>query len=117
MKRLIVTASVLAVMAASMLGGAGTAVAHPNKTVACKNCHGTYSAQKISATLVRKTGNSRIYKISTPRATAWAVLLGAKNVKHGYGSSGSVTLVKGKTYKLWAVNINRGANVRTLVVK
>jgi hypothetical protein len=118
-KKIAVMVLILA-LAAAVAGVASTANAFPTKTKACSGCHGSSSAVKITLTRASATSTTVTYKIKVTGGkgtAAWAVLQGAKNVKHKTASTGSFTLKKGVAYKVWAVKKGSGARYKALTAK
>ncbi len=107
------------VLATALFGTASEAVAEPPKKKACSSCHDTTSAVKITLTKKSKTSTTRSYylKVTGGKGKAgWAVYYNGKNIKHKTSSKGTITLKRGKTYKIRAVREDSGARTKTFTV-
>jgi len=121
MKKLAATFVLLALVG-TVLGFASSAQAFPTKTAACSQsqCHGRSTAVKITITKISQTSRTAKYsiKVTGGRGVAgWAVKYGARNLARRTASTGTFTVARGKTYKVWAVKLSSGANYKTLIVK
>jgi hypothetical protein len=108
--------AVLVLAVALIVATAAPALSYPTKTGACSTCHGRYS-MTLTAKVVSKKSGYTTYRVSAPKATAWAVLSGGRNYAHGTGTSGTFRVPTGRTYKVWAVRLGKGAASRSLTVK
>jgi hypothetical protein len=120
MKKTLATTALILVMVAGLAGVASTASAHPTKKTACSGCHGTSSAVKITLTKTSETTTTATYKIKVGGGSGtagWAVLAAGKNLTHKTAASGSFTVNRGASYKIWAVKKGSGAKSKSLTVK
>ena len=119
MKKLAITFVLLALVG-TVLGFASSAQAFPTKTAACSQCHGKSTAVKITLTKISQTSRTAKYsiKITGGRGAAgWTVKYGARILARRTASTGTFTVARHKTYRVWAVKKSSGANYKTLVVK
>jgi|GEM_PF-2595025 len=119
MKKLATTFVLLAIVG-TVLGFASSAQAFPTKTAACSQCHGKSTAVKITITKISQTSRTAKYSVKVTGgrgAAGWAVKYGARNLARRTASTGTFTVARGKTYRVWAVKKSSGANYKTLVVK
>jgi hypothetical protein len=119
MKKVLVSLVVIAALTGALFGSVGGAVAKPSKSKSCASCHGTSSAVKIKLTKKSSTSTKRTYtlKITGGKGKAgWAVFSGGKNIKHKTSSKGTITLKRGKTYKIRAVKTGSGTRTKTFTV-
>lgn len=120
MKRMIAAGVLIAALAVGVMGTVSSAAAVPSKRVACSRCHRASTAVKITLTRSSSTSTTVTYKIRITGGTGtagWALLRGTRNVKHRTASTGTFTVTKGTTYKVWAVKKRTGSRVRTLTAK
>ena len=119
MKKTLATTAMILALLAGLIGAASSATAHPTKRVACTGCHAKSTAVKIAVTQTSQTATTTSYsvKVTGGSGTAgWAVLSGGTNIKHKTASTGTFTVPRGATYKVWAVKKGSGAKSKTLVV-
>jgi len=119
MKRVVLAFVVITAMVGALFGSTVGAVAQPTKTKTCSSCHGTSAAVKIKLTKKSSTAKTRKYSITITggKGTAgWAVFSGKTNIAHKVSSKGTVTLKRGKTYKIRAVKTDSGAKTKTFTV-
>jgi hypothetical protein len=117
LKRTLVAAALILTLAVGIVGAASSATAVPSKKKACSTCHGKSSAVKIKLTRASETSTTATYSIKVTGGkgrAGWAVLKGATNVKRRTASSGTFTVTKGSTYRVWAVKKGSGAKYKTL---
>jgi hypothetical protein len=120
MKNTLATTALVLAIVGGMIGAASTATAFPTKTKACSKCHGTSAAVVIKLTKKSQTSTNATYAIKVSGgsgATGWAVFSGTKNLKHKTSATGTFTVARGKTYKVWSVKKGSGAASKSLVVK
>lgn len=120
MKKHIAALVLILAIVVGVVGAASSASAFPTKKSACSSCHGSSTKVKITLTRSSSTTTTVTYKISVSGGkgkAGWALLKGSTNVKHRTASSGTFTVTKGKTYKVWAVKTGSGAKYRTLTAK
>jgi len=120
MKKLVATTALVLALVAGVASVASTATAHPYKTRACSACHGSSSA--VTITLTRKSATTKTVtyaiKVTGGKGKAgWAVMSGTTNLAHRSYYTGTFTVAKGKTVKVWAVKTGSGARYRYLTVK
>jgi hypothetical protein len=119
LRKSIASVFVIVALVGSVVGFASTATAHPTKKSACSGCHHSSSAVRITITKKSSTSTKVTYavKVTGGKGTAgWAVLSGGKNLARKRSSSGTFTVAKGRTVKVWAVKTGSGATCRSLVV-
>jgi len=119
MKKTALALVVAIALAGGLFGTVSGAAAKPTKSKSCVTCHGSSSAVKISLTKKSSTAKTRKYaiKITGGKGKAgWAVFLGSKNIARKTSSTGTVTLKRGKTYKIRAVKDDSGAKTKTFKV-
>lgn len=120
MRKTLTTIALIAALVAGVGGVAASATATPGKTKSCSNCHDASSAVKITLTKKSSTSTKVTYKIKVTGgsgAAGWAVLKGSTNVKHATSSTGTFTVRKGRTYKVWAVKKGTGSVSKTISPK
>jgi len=122
MRKTVATLALIAVLAAGVVGAASSATAAPTKKKSCSTCHKTAAAVKVTVTRVASldTSDTATYKIKVTGGkgiAAWAVLQGTTNVAHKTSKTGTVTLTKGQTYKVWAVKKGSGSKSKTIAVQ
>jgi hypothetical protein len=120
MKKTIATVAILAALIAGAVGAASTATATPAKTKACSGCHHSATAVKVTVTLVSKTATKAKYKVVVSGGkgkAAWAVQRAGKNLAHKLAATGTFTVKRHRTYKVWGVKKGTGSRSKTLAVK
>lgn len=117
-------AAMIVVVALSLVAlfamAATTAVATPTKKSACSGCHRASSAVKLTVTRVSSNTKTVKYKVKITggRGTAaWAVLSGGKNLARKKAATGTFSVAKGKTIKVWAVKTGTGSRYKSLKAK
>lgn len=117
-------AAIIAVVALSLVALLATvapsAMAFPTKKSSCSGCHGSSSAVKVTVTRVSSTTKNVKYKVKVSGGkgtAAWAVLYGGKNLARKKAATGTFTVAKGKTVKVWGVKTGSGAHVKSLKAK
>jgi len=101
-KTILTLASGLAAAAFVLTAGAGTAFAHPSYTTACTGCHGG-PAITVKLTQTSNNGSTAVYSVSASGASAIAVFDGSSKTNTLSGSSGTLSLLDGHTYQVYAV--------------
>jgi len=120
MKKALATTVVLIALVAGVIGIASTATATPKKTSSCSGCHGSSSKVKLTVTQKSQTATTTTYSVKVTGGSGkagWAVLASGKNLKHKTASTGTFTVNRGATYKVWAVKKGTGAKSKKLVVQ
>jgi len=120
MKKALATTAVLIALVAGVAGAATSATATPTKKTACSGCHKTASAVKVTVTKKSQTSKKATYSVKVTGGSgtaAWAVLASGKNLTHKKASTGTFSVTRGKTYKVWAVKKGTGSTSKKLVVK
>jgi hypothetical protein len=119
MKKMLMTGALLVALVGGAIGAASSASALPTKTKKCSVCHAAKAAVKIKLTASAQTTDTATYKITVSGGkgvAGWAVFSGTKNIKRKKASSGTFTVARGATYKVYAVKKGTGSKVKTLVV-
>jgi hypothetical protein len=93
---------VLAALLAATTAVPPIAVAHPSYSSPCSGCHGGPKVA-VSAAISSQTTTTVTYKVSAATATAIAVFNAGSKTATIIGTSGSVTVPRGKTYDIFAV--------------
>jgi len=102
MKRLVaIPLAVFAVLAATALF-APVAMAHPAYASVCSDCHGGANVA-VTATKKSETASAVTYTLSAPTATAIGVFNGATKVTAITATTGTLSIPRGKTYRILAV--------------
>jgi hypothetical protein len=117
MNKKLIAIAVIAALTLGIVGLASTATAKPTKTISCSNCHKKTTKVKISVSRTSETSTTATYSIKVTGGSGkagWAVLQSGTNLKHKTASTGSFTLNKGATYKVWAVKKGTGSRVKSL---
>lgn len=119
MKKTVAAIALIVAVTVGIVGIATTATAVPTKKISCSPCHKKTTKITITTTATAEATNTVTYsvKITGGKGKAgWAVFSGKKNIARKKASSGTFTLTRGKTYKVWAVKKSTGARFKTLVV-
>jgi hypothetical protein len=120
MKKAIATTALILALVGGVIGATSTATAHPSKTKSCSSCHKSTTATTITLTKVSQTSTKATYKIKITGGTGkagWAVLRSSSNLAHKSATTGTFTVKRGRTYKVWAVKTGKGSRYKTLTVK
>jgi hypothetical protein len=120
LKKSLAAILVAVALAGSVIGFASTATATPTKKKACSSCHGTSSAVKITVKKKSSTSSKVTYSVKVTGGsgkTGWAVLSGGKNLARKKASTGTFTVAKGKSIKVWAVKTGSGAKYKAMTIK
>ncbi len=117
MKKKLVLLVVVAALTLGLVGVSTNAMAKPRKTSSCSNCHKKTTKVKISLSRTGETSTTVTYsiKVTGGSGTAgWAVLRNGANLKYRTSSTGTFTVDKGATYKVWAVKKKTGSRVKSI---
>lgn len=120
MKKLVATSLLVIALVAGVAGAVTSATAYPTKTKSCSVCHGSTTATTISITRKSATSKTVTYavKVTGGKGKAgWAVLAGTTNLARRAYYTGTFTIAKGKTVRVWGVKTGTGARYRTLTAK
>lgn len=121
MKKLIAIAATTFALAGALVAATATpAVATPTKTVACSRCHAVSSTVKLAVTRVSATTRTVTYRVRVTGgsgAAGWAVLSGGRNLAHRLSTTGTFTVAKGRSIRVWGVRPQFGSASRALVAK
>lgn len=121
MKRLITIAATTFALAGALIAAtAAPAVAAPTKTIACSGCHAASSAVKVAVTRASATAKTVTYRVRVTGgsgAAGWAVLSGGRNLTHRLSATGTFTVAKGRSIRVWGVRPQAGSASRALVAR
>lgn len=115
------TVTILSVaLVAGLAAAATSATAFPTKRTSCSACHG--STRAITITLTRKSSTAKTVtyavKVTGGKGKAgWAVLAGRTNLARRTSYTGTFTIAKGRTVRVWGIKTGTGARYRTLTAK
>ena len=119
MKKSAITLLLVLALSLGVFGSVSNAVAFPTKTRACSNCHATRSTVKITLTRLSLTKTTAKYSIKVSGGSGvagWALFSGSTNIARRTSSTGTFTITRGRTYKVWAVKSNTGSRSMSLLV-
>ena len=119
MKKTYISLLVVLALSLAVFGTASSAVAFPTKTKSCSGCHPSKAQVKITLKRLSSTKTTAKYRVTVSGGSGtagWAVLSGSKNLAHKTASTGTFTVVRGKTVRVWAVKTGTGSRSVSLVV-
>jgi hypothetical protein len=114
------TALVIVAMVMGLFGAVGAASANTWRAAACTKCHKKTTKVSIVVTPSSTDTDTATYTLALKGGkgkAGWTVFADGKIVARGRATTGTVTLQRGATYKVWGVRKSTGARSKALVVQ